>query len=475
MIPLFARSLLALLATQVPAPVPDAAHEADGIRVVQESVGCFHRVRTETAWVAKPDAFVWGERVLARAEVLEIAKTICGARREVPDLLAEVGLTPEALAAHRGDILAAVMPAAFKAGGSVPSKFPPQLEPLLAWEVVSPQLDDELHQRRWGSTSQETVRAELRVDGHVIVAESASLVPWRLPWTITVDGRSFKCDDLAVPRAVARIADPAGPCASDLDGARYWAEGIWSNASFWERVVGDALDAELSAVEYRKLAGWERAAARFRVAEVMTGNINLLPESMFFELRALAPAAIEHVRWHNFLLEGRPQQNFEEFLSVYDAASAAVSKQKWLLDWKACRPGRTLLLDAAGTIGMAETMVDWLVQPAWDHAGFQGAPQFEIGLIEPPVRDRELRGEWCGTVYLATDHAAALIESARQWPSRKDGTEKPSGAAGRRAHWFDDLAFSFHPNGDPPTYARVDSQGRCELRTMESPKRRRQR
>lgn len=182
---------LAVLPTQVPARVPDAAHEAEEIRVVEESVGCFHRVRTETDWVAKPDAFVWRERVLARAEVLEIAKTICGARLEVPDLLAKVGLTPQALAAHRGDILAAVMPAAFKAGGSVPSKFPRQLEPLLAWEVVSPQVDDELHQRWWASTSQETVRAELRVDGHVIVAESTSLVPWQLPWTITVDGRSF--------------------------------------------------------------------------------------------------------------------------------------------------------------------------------------------------------------------------------------------------------------------------------------------
>lgn len=70
---------------------------------------------------------------------------------------------------------------------------------------------------------------------------------------------------------------------------------------------------------------------------------------------------------------------------------------------------------------------------------------------------------------------AALIESARQSPSRKEGSEKPSGAAGRRAHWFDDLAFRFHPNGDPPTYARVDLQGGCELRTMESPTRRRQR
>jgi hypothetical protein len=33
-------------------------------------------------------------------------------------------------------------------------------------------------------------------------------------------------------------------------------------------------------------------------------------------------------------------------------------------------------------------------------------------------------------------------------------------------HWFDALDFSFHPRAKPPTYAIVDSEGRCEVRHM---------
>jgi hypothetical protein len=42
-----------------------------------------------------------------------------------------------------------------------------------------------------------------------------------------------------------------------------------------------------------------------------------------------------------------------------------------------------------------------------------------------------------------------------------------AGAGSPPRHWFDDLAFSFHPNASPPTYGRVDGDGRFELRTMQ--------
>src|SRR5262249_39547147 len=111
--------------------------------------------------------------------------------------------------------------------------------------------------------------------------------------------------------------------------------------------------------------------------------------------------------------------------------------------------------------------LDALVLPAWRDAGFAGRPEFELLL--------RIDGRWVGTIYLSSRGTGALIVSAnpdREGAPRAGGKEAEAPRAGPEKsapahHWFDDLSFTFHPGGDPPTYARVDGEGRVEVRTME--------
>jgi hypothetical protein len=229
-------------------------------------------------------------------------------------------------------------------------------------------------------------------------------------------------------------------------------------------VVGRELDTALSEQEYTKLAGWERASEVLAVRNVMTGNVNLQPESMFFQLDVKGAAALDSARWHDFLVGGKPAQTWDDFLALFEEAGACTAKQRWLMEWRKLDPKREIELEAAGKSGISETMVDALVLPAWKDAGFSGRPEFELLLRV----DRKA----VGTVYLSRQEAGALIDRANPDQARagKSAPDAPPAApAGTPPahHWFDDLAFSFHPRSDPPTYARVDGEGKVEVRTME--------
>jgi len=443
-----------------PAPKPQ-------VGVDQQSRGCFHHDEQHRDWILEGDTFRCGERKLSRDEMDALRRAVVSARHEVPELLTDVGVTRESLAAHRDTILATVMPEAFKAkagkAGAKKPEIPPEIEPLLAWERVAPLIRVELVAPSWGSTESKLVRVTFALDGHEVVAESQGLVPWMLPWTIRVDGKSTTSEDLAVPRAVLPLLDPKGPCVGCVDGSAWWPDRFWTDENFWDRVVGRDLDAALSEQEYTRLAGWERASTAVTVKRVMTGMVNLQAESMFFELESKHPAALDAARWHDLLVDGKPAQSWDDFLAIYERACACAAKQVWLMEWKRLDPKRTVELEAAGTKGVAETMVEMLVQPAWKDAGFAGEPEFEILL-----RDH---GRCVGTIYLSSQVSGALVESANPDRAREKGAlavppTKPSAAH----HWFDDLAFSFHPKGNPPTYARVDGEGKVEVRTMERAK-----
>lgn len=455
--------LLVPVLPQAPAPKP-----APTVGVDQMARGCFHHEEQHRDWVLAGDAFTCDGRKIARDEMEALKKAIAAARREVPDLLTEAGVTKEAFEAHRDVIVATVMPESFKKEGKGGAKegpmLPPELEPLLAWERVAPMIRSELAGGLRGSTESRHVRVTFQIDGQEVVAESEGLVPWMLPWTVRAGGDSFESEDLAVPRAVLKLLDPKGPCVDGVDGSSWWPDRFWSNGMFWERVLGRELDEALSEKEYTKLAGWERAAEALTVRRVMTGNINLQPESMFFELASKRPGAIDAARWHDLLVGGKPAQTWDDFLALFEEACACTAKQRWLMEWRALDPRREIELDAAGKRGFAETMVDALVLPAWKDAGFAGRPEFELLLRA----DRK----WIGTIYLSSQAEGALVVSAN--PERALAAElapdqPPAAPAGARPahHWFDDLAFSFHPRGDPPTYARVDAEGKVEMRTME--------
>lgn len=456
---------LALLRPLLMSGLAGGADEAS-VEVVQNARGCFHDDNHQHEWRLVGEQFTWGDRKLARGDVAALKKTIVAARHEVPDLLAEVGVTRESLAAHRGEILALAAPETFKrdAKGGVP-ELPPELEPLLEWERVAPLLKKELLGRSRISTEHRLVRVTFAGDGPTVVVESESLVPWMLPWKVTVDGQTFESEDLAVPRALLQLLDPKGPCAGNVDGSSRWPDRAWSNLIFWQSYLGREMDRALSARLYTGLDGWSLASQLFTVREVMTGNVNLQPESMFFELDSKAPLAIDRARWHDLLVAGRPSKSWDDFLALHERAEACVETQHWLLDWKSSSPKRHIELQAAGTSGISETMVDFLVLPAWKDAGFAGHPEFELLLRE----DQRA----VGTIYLSSEATGTLIVSAHPDRVRDPQTETdmpPPAAPAKDApphHWFDDLAFFFHPRGEPPTYGRVDADGRAEVRTME--------
>jgi hypothetical protein len=280
----------------------------------------------------------------------------------------------------------------------------------------------------------------------VLVVESEGKTPWMLPWTVRAGEETWALHDIDVPLAVLALADPEGPCASRLDGAWYWTDRFWSDASFWQRFLGVELDRALSMEAYVRLPFYEAFARYFRVEAVRSGHINMQPESLFFEIEALGPSPlIDRARWHDPLVDGRPTLGWDVFLRTYVDASDALARQPWLLAWKSAGPDRSIRLQASGTQGHAAWMLEALVLPAWIHAGFDGEPAFELSLSRGRTR--------CATVFLARRDASALITTA-----------KPTKAG---EHELDRLELSFHPRGKPPTYARVGPDGRIEVRTIE--------
>src|SRR5262245_18450068 len=123
-------SCCALLVVLQEPPIAPPAVEL--VHVELEASGCFHHEAQQYDWIELGDGFRWRERTLSRADVEGLRKAIVEARREVPGLLAELGVTPQTFAAHRDDIVAQAVPEAYR--GEAKWAPPPELESLLAWE-----------------------------------------------------------------------------------------------------------------------------------------------------------------------------------------------------------------------------------------------------------------------------------------------------------------------------------------------------
>ena len=92
-----------LLALSFPPCPQSPAPPGPTIGVDQKAQGCFHHEEQHRDWVLSGDTFTCDGRKLARDEMDALRRAIVGARREVPELLAEVGITKEAFLAHRAE------------------------------------------------------------------------------------------------------------------------------------------------------------------------------------------------------------------------------------------------------------------------------------------------------------------------------------------------------------------------------------
>jgi len=444
---------------QTPAPPGEGV-----VRIEQQASGCFHHEEGLHDWVRVGDGYRWRGHELARADMEATLRAIVGARMEVPELLEEIGITPESFRAHRDEIADTVTQGTL-ARRRGEAELARELDRLLEWDRIAPRIRRELLGKTGGSTERRLVRASFTIDGRGVVVESKGLVPWMLPWTVTVDDASFTSEDPAIPRAMEKLVDREGPGADGLDGSSYWSGQFWSDAGFWGWSVSRELDAHLSQADAAALPGWHAASGRFKLLDARTGSAGFEPDSLFLQLESKVPAAVDRAFWYVALVDGRPAQTWGDFLVLYERADACVRQQRWLLEWKALSPERQIRLDAAGTQGHAEGMLEELVLPAWEDAGFPARPELEIQMLE--------KGDGVGTLYLASAVHGCLIESAHVARRRVPASGAEGGASEAAAtepsiprHWFDDLGFSYHPGGDPPTYGRVDATGRVEVRTM---------
>jgi hypothetical protein len=416
---------------------------ADTVEVHASITGCFHHEESTTVW--KLDGGTWrdGKRTLAPERLEAIRRTVLDAPAEIPDLLATLGVTPASVAAHRDAILAAASSATWTGDGLPP--LTPALEELLTYGSIAPCVERELREPNLSTT---TSRIEVALPGDPpIRLVSESIVPWALPWTITAGERTWTTPDVRVSRAVLELADPDGAGLGFLDGAAYWRDGFWKDEMFWTLCIGDALDTALSEQEYARLPGFEEANRRFRVEKVMTGSINMHPESMFFALATRTPTLIDAARWYDPIVEGEPSLGWDVFARTFAKALEAAQPHAWLAEWKRAAPGRSIRLEAFADQAHGNRMLDELVTPAWRDAGFAGEPEIQLVLGTAP-------NDWPVTVYLSSREPRALIAKARA-PKREPES----------AHWLDGLAVSFHPKD--PRYAVATRDGAHEVRQIE--------
>lgn len=430
--------LATALASLLLAAPPDGAAV---IRISDGSTGCFHQDERRYEWRRDGSGWIRDGSRLPAAEVESIRDVLLHSRGAPVDLLARVGFTPEAFAAHRDAIVALVAPPTWRDASGKPLPLPPELEPLLSFERLAGPVRSELVGEGFGSTTQVWLVVELPGDPR-IVARTHSQQPGMLPWKVTAGGKTWTTVEPAISAALLRLVDPTGPSARRLDGTPYWTEDIWQDASLWSRLVGDELVQQLALRQAATAPGYAEFDRRFVVEKAESGGINGQPDSAFYRVSARRPQLVDAAWWWNPLENGARTRTWNDFLRAFDEVAEAASRQQWLADWKAAGSDRHVEAHIVGVTPVAETMLAMLVQPGWAHAGFRGTPEIELLLR---------RGDqWCGTIYLARNDRRAFIETAKHGPGQ---------------HWFDQLELSFHPNGDPPAYGLVEG-GRVTVREM---------
>lgn len=187
------------------------------------------------------------------------------------------------------------------------------------------------------------------------------------------------------------------------------------------------------------LKGYTALQREFRVQEVMLGDINLLPYSLFADLRAVRPRLVDAARWFDPIEKGRPRYSWSDFLTVHGDVEQVASRHTWLADWKQAGAGRTIESHIFGIRPWEELDLAHLVTPAWKHAGLKGTPGLELLLRRGDRTWAEL--------YLSKDDPAGLIVSAKPTTA-----ENPS-------HWLDRLTISYHPTQTVPDYVIVTPKG----------------
>jgi hypothetical protein len=184
------------------------------------------------------------------------------------------------------------------------------------------------------------------------------------------------------------------------------------------------------------------------VQEIILGDVNLLPYSLYTTLTAIRPRAVDGAWWFNPVVNGRPQNNWNQFLAAHREVERVVERHPWIASWKKAGRGRTAEAHIFGVTPSDETDLATSVTPAWRHAGLKGAPRYRILL-------RRAVNTWA-ELYFGPEERRALILSVE--PARDDEITSSR-------HWLDGMSLFYSRWQAVPDYIVVSPDGSWKRNT----------
>lgn len=345
------------------------------------------------SWQRAGDRYVSTQSkvVLSLVEVAQMRQELRRTSRGRQYFAQEVGLTPEAIGAHREQILKTC---------SI-EKLPAELEHCLDYQTVLANaqrlafMEDSFH-----FAGQEM---SLVIDGTppLRVTRRSVLFGFLQPSTVNCGGATWETCSLATVDAFTRLLERDSKYYRSVsEGRTFWEDAVWTHddtafgVSIWGELVGEyQMYSDLPA--FRKRPGFEQLSQCFRIVSLYA------PSEGEFYLTAvpLKPSALDFVDWSN-----TSNQPLGSLLDVHRRCQDdVVAHHGWLLDWKNSGAGRAIQLK----VDPAEP--EDYDRSQWRQAGLRGDPEYELELLD---HERS-----CARVWLSSQSSEGLIP----WATPKSG------------------------------------------------------
>jgi hypothetical protein len=325
--------------------------------------------------------------VLSLAQVAQLRLSLRGTSKGRDFFALEVGLTPEALRAHREQILKSCYI----------EKLPAELEHCLDYQTV---VKNARGLAFMDLDEFEGKGLTLTIDGNpeLRVKHRSLLFSFAQPSSVDCGGESWETCSLAVNDVLTGLFEPESK-EHDLmsKGRDFWSEGVWVHddgpfaPSIWGELVAEHEKFQ-DLPAFCKRPGYNQLSQTFRIVTLWAP-----PQGGFFTLLApLNPASLDTVDWSNEPRDLRPPDPLSAILPIYQRCNAEImAHHQWLMEWKKSGIGRTI-----------ELKVDVNNQrngacPEWHQAGLPGAAEFELELQQD--------NRACAHVWLSSRASDSLV------------------------------------------------------------------
>ncbi len=405
----------------------------DCVVVSHEYHGCYSESSSKVVLRPVGDTFA-SETLVAPCSLIEAAREAAVASRERGrDVLDDLGVDPNGL----DEAAARIAAAFFEHSGHAERNGMPELTALVEQSATPREIHGRLvREITVGPTYMASRTMEITLPGEPpITLTNESLSPFYLPWRVVAGDEQWTTTDVRLTRALAPLI---WTDRSFDEVVSQWREHVWRDISIWAG-LDDHAEAVLSSRLYTAMRGFAAAAPEWNVKDATCGLFALRSgETLFLDLRASRARTVDAVRWYVPIVEKQLASDWIDLLATVERAERAVEARTWLAEWKSAGGERSIELQLNGATPIDESDPATFVQPAWELAGFEGEPEFELLLRR--------EGQWAATVFLAGRDARGLITAANP-------------QAG--PHWLDTLDVHFHPTKRELVF--VDSNGAHHL------------